>query len=167
MCVVALSQNHKSTVMKWDAEMIVWIARVWLNVVQNVRSVIIVQIVASKKVTASQAFLIKTEKKGFGLAARDHIPAGTFIIEYIGEVLNTKQFEKRDDDYYFMALPDGHVIDASNKGNLSRFINHSCDPNSESQKWSVNGESRIGIFSTKDIAKDEEITYNYHLNLDG
>ncbi len=63
-------------------------------------------------------------------------------MEYVGEVLDEKQFRKRakryaKDDmqhFYFMALTTEQVVDASMKGNISRFINHSCDPNSETQK---------------------------------
>lgn len=36
--------------------------------------------------------------------------------------------------HYFMALKNGAAIDATVKGNVSRFINHSCDPNCETQK---------------------------------
>ena len=63
-------------------------------------------------------------------------------MEYVGEVLDQKQFRKRakqfaKDDvqhFYFMALSTELCIDASSKGNISRFINHSCEPNSETQK---------------------------------
>lgn len=113
--------------------------------------------------------IFKTEKKGYGLIASSYIPAGVFIMEYVGEVLNSKQFEKRASDYsklmnahyYFMALSSDCVIDATKKGNISRFINHSCDPNAETQKWTVNGELRIGFFSSKAIMPDEEITFDY------
>jgi [histone H3]-lysine36 N-dimethyltransferase NSD2 len=43
------------------------------------------------------------------------------------------------------------IIDAGQKGNLSRFINHSCMPNVETQKWVVNGETRVGFFALYDI----------------
>lgn len=33
------------------------------------------------------------------------------------------------------------------QGNLGRFINHSCDPNCETQKWVVHGELAIGLFT--------------------
>lgn len=46
-------------------------------------------------------------------------------------------------------------------GNISRFINHSCEPNAETQKWTVNGELRIGFFSTRTILAGEEITFDY------
>ena len=72
-----------------------------------------------------------------------------------------KRAKKSSDEdaqhFYFMALSSGnfcivihyikyirnyimkyiiteHFIDASNKGNNSRFINHSCNPNAETQK---------------------------------
>lgn len=117
----------------------------------------------------SSCNIFKTEKKGYGLVATGFIPAGQFIMEYVGEVLNSKQFEKRASDYskqmnahyYFMALSSDCVIDATKKGNISRFINHSCDPNAETQKWTVNGELRIGFFSKKPILADEEITFDY------
>ncbi|GIY23184.1 histone-lysine N-methyltransferase NSD3 [Caerostris extrusa] len=49
-------------------------------------------------------------------------------------------------------------------GNNSRFINHSCNPNCEMQKWEVNGDSRIGIFAIQDIPSGDELTFNYQSN---
>ena len=37
--------------------------------------------------------------------------------------------------YYFMSLSGTEVIDACDRGNMGRFINHSCQPNCETQKW--------------------------------
>lgn len=70
---------------------------------------------------------------------------GSFIREYVGEVLGCKDFKHRVKQYakdqhrhyYFMALNADEVIDATMKGNISRFINHSCDPNAETQKVDV------------------------------
>ena len=53
------------------------------------------------------------------------------------------------------------VIDATNRGAISRFINHSCSPNCETQKWFVDGVRRIGIFTTRPVAKGEELTFDY------
>jgi len=68
--------------------------------------------------------------------------SGTFIMEYVGEVLDYRAFKCRTRRYarenyehhYFMALSADEVIDAAKKGNVSRFINHCCDPNAETQK---------------------------------
>lgn len=117
----------------------------------------------------SECNVFDTISKGFGIRASHDIPAETFVIEYVGEVLDNKQFEKRakkysenkNIHYYFMALKSNAIIDATKKGNISRFINHSCNPNAETQKWTVNGELRIGFFSIKDIKSGEEITFDY------
>lgn len=60
-----------------------------------------------------------------------------------------------------MSLRADAVIDATQKGTISRFINHSCEPNAETQKWTVNGELRIGFFSKRTILAGEEITFDY------
>ncbi|KAH8314783.1 hypothetical protein KR074_004652 [Drosophila pseudoananassae] len=113
--------------------------------------------------------VFRTEKKGCGITAELQIPPGEFIMEYVGEVIDSEEFERRQHlysrdrkrHYYFMALRGEAIIDATSKGNISRYINHSCDPNAETQKWTVNGELRIGFFSVKTIQPGEEITFDY------
>ena len=113
--------------------------------------------------------VFKTEWKGVGLRARSFIPKDTFIMEYVGEVLDTRLFKKRAKQYakdnvqhfYFMALSKDQFVDATCKGNISRFINHSCDPNSETQKWTVNGELRVGFFTKRSINPGEEVSFDY------
>ena len=66
--------------------------------------------------------------------------SGDFIIEYVGEVLGQYEFQRRarnydkNKHYYFMALSADEIVDATFKGNFSRFTNHSCDPVAETQK---------------------------------
>lgn len=48
------------------------------------------------------------------------------------------------------------------QGALGRFINHSCDPNCETQKWVVRGELAIGLFALRDIQPGEELTFDYN-----
>ncbi|GIL91288.1 hypothetical protein Vretimale_10000 [Volvox reticuliferus] len=108
--------------------------------------------------------------KGFGLFALEDIKAGQFIIEYIGEVLEEDEYQRRKEyymsvgqrHYYFMNIGNGEVIDACRKGNISRFINHSCEPNCETQKWLVRGELAIGLFAVRDIPKETELTFDYN-----
>lgn len=115
--------------------------------------------------------VFNAEEKGCGLRARSDMTPGTFIMEYVGEVFDTREFKRRRKEYardmhghfYFMALKSDQLIDATNMGNISRFINHSCDPNAETQKWTVNGELRIGFFSKTFIEAGEEINFDYRL----
>lgn len=48
-------------------------------------------------------------------------------------------------------LLQDRIIDAGPKGNYSRFMNHSCQPNCETLKWTVNGDTRVGLFAVCDI----------------
>ncbi|KAG0470951.1 hypothetical protein HPP92_015497 [Vanilla planifolia] len=110
---------------------------------------------------------IKCGKKGYGLQLEEDVLKGQFLIEY---VLDLAAYEARLKNYacrgqkhfYFMTLNGGEVIDACDKGNLGRFINHSCDPNCRTEKWMVNGEVCIGLFAIRDIKKGEEVTFDYN-----
>ncbi|KAG0207260.1 histone methyltransferase set2 [Mortierella sp. GBA30] len=113
--------------------------------------------------------VVKTEKKGFGLRAMEGLAPGTFVMEYIGEVLPHSSFVKRTREYsqmgvehfYFMSLQSDEVIDATKKGCLARFINHSCNPNCHLEKWVVGSKLRIGIFTIKRVGEGEELTFDY------
>ncbi|XP_011300581.1 histone-lysine N-methyltransferase NSD2 [Fopius arisanus] len=116
-----------------------------------------------------------TTGRGWGLRALEAIRNGQFIIEYVGEVIDEAEYkrrlhrkkEMRNENYYFLTIDNFRTIDAEPKGNLSRFMNHSCQPNCETQKWTVNGDTRIGLFALKDIDKGEELTFNYNLATEG
>ncbi|CAI5745088.1 unnamed protein product [Peronospora destructor] len=107
---------------------------------------------------------------GFGLVTNEVINAGEFIIEYVGEVIDDEECGRRmvkyrdngEVNFYMMELEKNTVIDAKYRSNESRFINHSCDPNSVTQKWNVDGIQRIGIFARRNIVVDEEITIDYN-----
>lgn len=63
-----------------------------------------------------------------------------------------------------MELDNGLFVDGKFKGSNSRFINHSCDPNCELQRWVVKGKPRIGIFALRDIAPGEALSYDYQFD---
>jgi SET domain-containing protein len=101
--------------------------------------------------------------------ARVPISAGTRIVEYTGERITMDEAEARypedpDTVYhtFLFALEDGAVIDAAYRGNIARWINHSCDPNCEA----VEEDGRIFIESLRDISPGEELAYDYHFILE-
>ena len=47
------------------------------------------------------------------------------------------------------------------QSNYARFVNHSCDPNAELQRWKVDGYTRIGIFARRHIPAGTEVEYDY------
>ncbi|XP_062913227.1 histone-lysine N-methyltransferase SETD2 isoform X2 [Mobula hypostoma] len=113
--------------------------------------------------------VILTERKGWGLRTDKELSVNSFVLEYCGEVLDHKEFKTRVKEYarnknihyYFMALKNDEIIDATLKGNCSRFMNHSCEPNCETQKWTVNGQLRVGFFTTKTVPAGTELTFDY------
>lgn len=103
--------------------------------------------------------VVYMNERGFGLVSREPIAEGDFIIEYVGEVINHAEFQRRmaqktndrDENFYFLGVEKDFIIDAGPKGNLARFMNHSCEPNCTTQKWTVNCINRVGLFAIKDI----------------
>ncbi|KAF7210933.1 histone-lysine N-methyltransferase ASH1L isoform X1 [Nothobranchius furzeri] len=113
----------------------------------------------------------RAEGKGWGIRTKESLRSGQFIIEYLGEVVSEQEFRNRMMQQYFshsghycLNLDSGMVIDSYRMGNEARFINHSCEPNCEMQKWSVNGVYRIGLFALKDISSGTELTYDYNFH---
>uniref|UniRef100_A0A0D3B6N9 SET domain-containing protein n=1 Tax=Brassica oleracea var. oleracea TaxID=109376 RepID=A0A0D3B6N9_BRAOL len=114
--------------------------------------------------------IIQTKKCGSGIVADEYIQEGEFITEYVGEVIDDATCAQRlwemkgrgETNFYLCEINRNMVIDATKKGNKSRYINHSCNPNTQMQTWIIEGETRIGIFAISDINKGEHITYDYH-----
>jgi uncharacterized protein len=101
--------------------------------------------------------------EGKGTFALRNIPKSTRLIEYKGRRRKWSEFEDHADSYAFLFdVGNGKVIDPFTDGNEARFINHSCDPNSEA----VIDRGRIFIETIRAISPGEEITYDYSLTLD-
>ncbi|HLD87435.1 MAG TPA: SET domain-containing protein-lysine N-methyltransferase [Candidatus Nanoarchaeia archaeon] len=98
---------------------------------------------------------------GTGVYAVDPIGKGERIIEYVGEKVTSEEGTRRSKLHpqltYIFILSDQYDIDGSVGGNESQYINHSCDPNADTDV--VDGH--IWIIALKDIAAGEEITYDY------
>ncbi|KAF5304180.1 hypothetical protein FQR65_LT08074 [Abscondita terminalis] len=117
----------------------------------------------------------KTQGRGWGLKTLASIDKGDFVIEYVGEIIDDQEYQRRirkmheqkDQNYYFLTIDKDRIIDAGPKGNLARFMNHCCQPNCETQKWTVNGDTRVGLFAIVDIPADSELTFNYNLECIG
>nr|XP_020449602.1 histone-lysine N-methyltransferase NSD3 [Monopterus albus] len=119
--------------------------------------------------------VFKTEGRGWGLRTNQALRKGDFVKEYVGEVIDSEECQQRIKrahenhvtNFYMLTLTKDRVIDAGPKGNSSRFMNHSCSPNCETQKWTVNGDVRIGLFALCDIDAGTELTFNYNLHCVG
>lgn len=94
--------------------------------------------------------IFKTDNgRGWGLKTLERIQAKRFVVHYTGELLTVSTSEKRERERkeynrYLFALDyapvvgiqglEENVIDASEYGNLSRFINHSVSVHSSAKR---------------------------------
>ncbi|KAK5796804.1 hypothetical protein VI817_006087 [Penicillium citrinum] len=125
----------------------------------------------------------------WGLYAEEDISANDMIIEYVGEKVRQQVADMRERRYlksgigssYLFRIDENTVIDATKRGGIARFINHSCTPNCTAKIIKVDGSKRIVIYALRDIERgmctlynedpswnpkliffiDEELTYDY------
>ena len=108
---------------------------------------------------------------GLGLYAQRDIKAGEMLVEYVGELIRPELTDKREKYYdarnmgsYMFRIDDKQVVDATLKGGLARFINHSCDPSCISRIITAEKSKRkIVIIAKRNIPQGEELTYNYQV----
>lgn len=112
----------------------------------------------------------KSNIHGSGIFAKNFIPTKTRIIEYVGEKITKAEANRRGPkliEYakkhkelgavYLFELNQRYDIDGHVPHNLAKYINHSCSPNCEVE----NIRGHIWIIALRDIAKGEELFYNY------
>jgi SET domain-containing protein len=107
---------------------------------------------------------------GRGVFVLCAMAAGERILEYTGEVISWGEALRRhphDPDQpthtFYFHIDDTHVIDGKHGGNSSRWINHSCAPNCDSE---IVGK-RVFIRAMRDLRPGEELFFDYRLTIDG
>nr|XP_008523290.1 PREDICTED: histone-lysine N-methyltransferase EHMT1 isoform X1 [Equus przewalskii] len=113
--------------------------------------------------------LYRTQNMGWGVRSLQDIPLGTFVCEYVGELISDSEADVREEDSYLFDLDnkDGEVycIDARFYGNVSRFINHHCEPNLVPVRVFMSHQDlrfpRIAFFSTRLIEAGEQLGFDY------
>jgi histone-lysine N-methyltransferase SETD1 len=99
----------------------------------------------------------------WGLYAMENIPMNDMIIEYVGEKVRQQVADLREHRYlksgigssYLFRIDENTVIDATKKGGIARFINHSCMPNCTAKIITVEKSKRIVIYALRDIAQSK------------
>lgn len=103
------------------------------------------------------------ENAGWGIYTKHALKKGDYVHEYIGEVISQEEAERRGRVYdkvnrsYLFNLSSDYVVDASRKGNKTKFANHSSKPNCYTKMVNVNGDIRIGLFAQEDIEPQSEV----------
>ena len=124
--------------------------------------------------TSEWAHVWQSPIHGKGIRATRAIPSGTRIMEYEGERITKAESERRDAAraareeaggdgcVYIFEINQRYDLDGSMEWNTARLINHSCEPNCQSEK--VRG--RIWIAARRDIAEGEELSFDYGFDVE-
>ena len=106
--------------------------------------------------------------EGWGVYTDACLEKGEGVLEYRGVMIGNAVADRREhmyraqgrDDYQFR-IDDNTVVDATRKGSLARYVNHSCDPNCFTQIVEYGPKKKIVIFARRRIEAGEELTYDY------
>ena len=106
---------------------------------------------------------------GRGVYALRPFAAGETVIEYTGEIISWPEALRRHphdplqpQHTFYFHIDDEHVIDGKVGGNSSRWINHACEPNCESETVG----QRVFIKALRPLFPGEELFYDYGLMID-
>ncbi|XP_042048473.1 probable inactive histone-lysine N-methyltransferase SUVR2 isoform X1 [Salvia splendens] len=146
--------------------------------------------VVQRGITRNLQVFMTLEGKGWGLRTLEDLPEGAFVCEFIGEVLTNTEFfgrilrSAKQDKYPYPVVLDADwgaeespkdeealCLDASNYGNVARFINHRCyDSNLVEIPVKVETSDhhyyRLGLFTARKIKAMEELTWDYGIDFD-
>lgn len=105
------------------------------------------------------------EEVGFGVFADKKIPACSYVGEYTGLVQERPPKQLKDKRhclrYTTWEGKKNFTIDAEQKGNFTRFLNHSSKPNLGVQSIYWRGIPRMIFVSLKEIKEGGQLTFDY------
>ncbi|KAF9604856.1 hypothetical protein IFM89_010531 [Coptis chinensis] len=144
--------------------------------------------VVQRGIACSLQVFLTSEGKGWGLRTLQDLPRGTFVCEYVGEILtNTELYERNlrstgNEKHTYPVLLDADwgsesslkdeealCLDATYYGNVARFINHRCyDATMVEIPVEVETPDRhyyhLAFFTTRDVYALEELTWDYGID---
>lgn len=106
--------------------------------------------------------VVKQSKiQGLGAFAGRDYKKDEDVGEYTGEHITSEEADERYHDaehFYIFQLESGTCIDPiADPNNLLKYLNHSCDPNCESEER----DGKIYLVALRDIEEGEELTFDY------
>ena len=101
-------------------------------------------------------YAVRRGLHGLGLVSAVPIRKGRRVIEYVGEIIDDAEADRRASRYIFEVDKDVN-IDGAPRRNLARYVNHACRPNLEAHAVGT----RIFYVALRRIAPGEELTVDY------
>ncbi|XP_042001377.1 histone-lysine N-methyltransferase SUVR4 isoform X2 [Salvia splendens] len=145
--------------------------------------------VVQRGITRKLQVFMTSKGKGWGVRALEELPQGAFVCEYVGEILTNMELYERNTQsaadnkkHVYPVLLDADwsteenlkdeealCLDATNCGNVARFINHRCeDANLTDIPVQVETPDRhyyhIAFFTKRKVDALEELTWDYRID---
>ena len=135
-----------------------------------------IRVTQNQPLTTLRVFETESKTKGYGVVCSHFLHRGTFVGEYVGQVISKSEVKRRLDkltpsDPCYIVTYKEHLsrgpilttnIDATHAGNITRFINHSCGPNLTMIPVRVDSiVPRLCLFACKDIESGTEMCFSY------
>ncbi|KAL3523376.1 hypothetical protein ACH5RR_016210 [Cinchona calisaya] len=146
--------------------------------------------VVQRGITRKLQVFLTDEGKGWGLRTLEELPEGSFVCEYVGEILtnmelyerNKRSSSKGKDRHTYPVLLDADwgsegvlkdedalCLDATYYGNVARFINHRCfDANLLEIPVEVETPDHhyyhLAFFTKRKVHALEELTWDYGID---
>jgi uncharacterized protein len=101
---------------------------------------------------------------GQGAFALADIPAGTPVLEYVGERISKEESLRRceqNNTFIFYLSPE-YDLDGDVNANPAKWLNHSCAPNCEVELI----DERLWVIAKRSIPAGEELTFDYGYDLE-
>ncbi|CBI37177.3 unnamed protein product, partial [Vitis vinifera] len=141
-------------------------------------------------ITCNFQVFLTPDGKGWGLRTLEDLPKGSFVCEYVGEILTTVELYERnmqstsrgkqtypvllDADWALRGIlkdEEALCLDATFYGNVARFINHRClDANLVEIPVEVESPDHhyyhLALFTTRKVNALEELTWDYGIDFD-
>ncbi|KAG6620828.1 histone-lysine N-methyltransferase SETMAR [Phytophthora cinnamomi] len=131
-----------------------------------------------------EVVVAEREGKGWGVLAAQRIERDEYVGEYTGELVSSREMRRRYRERYdphatnYVLSLREHVarqggasldfdvvrtnVDASCRGSLTRFFNHSCAPSLEVAAVRVDSfVPRLAFFARRRVEEGDELTFDY------
>ncbi|KAK6937728.1 WIYLD domain, partial [Dillenia turbinata] len=145
--------------------------------------------VVQRGITCNLQVFFTNEGKGWGLCTLQDLPKGSFVCEYVGEILTTGELYERSMQQFgvqkqsysvvldagwhsgVMKGEDALCLDASRYGNIARFINHRCsDANLIQIPVEIETPNHhyyhLAFFTARKVDALEELTWDYGIDFE-
>lgn len=104
-----------------------------------------------------EKIIVKKSRNGFGLFANKRLKAGSTVSKIKGKVVHYKVLLKVGGTFQNNCFRYGPLTYLTPTGDITEFINHSCEPNCRIEKR----DRKLYVVAVREIKPKEELTFDY------